>query len=521
MSSKEMSLSNSFNSELANEDMIDEILENFTLKSRGNAYQIFCSENCKNLTKEEKKNNLTNRILSEKWAKLSKEEKQKYEELKEKEKNRYNYEIETIRHYLFRDYNEAIQSSVTAFRLFENERMMEGFEKNLNPNDIKEEVREEWKKMDIQEKRIYLDRKKENDNFFEKVKKNKKVNGITMYIQKVIEMAQKKDQKEPSLEEISDSWKKLPKEIKNKFKNYAKVINNEREKENDIFELINGVKPKRPAGAYRIFVQEKLLENEIKSFEEGKTLWKKLDDDEKEKYLKKAHRLQLAYQYKKMIYDKKIKKILPKRPGLLFEFYKDLKGKNKDCKNNHLKELKKEFDKLTKEEQEIYKKKYEIAKKKYEEKMKAFKNCVFDLPKKPPSGYKLFTKERTSQLQKENDELNSNELKNIIDEEWNENEDLREKYLSIAEENRKIFINQLREFHKLGYYRKENSDYFGDDDKEDEKEIKSNIKKCSSRNKSSSVNKKKKTKTVSEEKRKDNHSLTTQKGGKSQIKNNK
>ena len=31
MSSKEMSLSNSFNSELANEDMIDEILENFTL----------------------------------------------------------------------------------------------------------------------------------------------------------------------------------------------------------------------------------------------------------------------------------------------------------------------------------------------------------------------------------------------------------------------------------------------------------------------------------------------------------
>ena len=153
--------------------------------------------------------------------------------------------------------------------------------------------------------------------------------------------------------------------------------------------------------------------------------------------------------------------------------------------------------------------------------MKAFKNCVFDLPKKPPSGYKLFTKERTSQLQKENDELNSNELKNIIDEEWNENEDLREKYLSIAEENRKIFINQLREFHKLGYYRKENSDYFGDDDKEDEKKIKSNIKKCSSRNKSSSVNKKKKTKTVSEEKRKDNHSLTTQKGGKSQIKNNK
>ena len=133
--------------------------------------------------------------------------------MKEKEKNRYNYEIETIRHYLFRDYNEAIQSSVTAFRLFENERMMEGFEKNLNPNDIKEEVREEWKKMDIQEKRIYLDRKKENDNFFEKVKKNKKVNGITMYIQKVIEMAQKKDQKEPSLEEISDSWKKLPKKI--------------------------------------------------------------------------------------------------------------------------------------------------------------------------------------------------------------------------------------------------------------------------------------------------------------------
>ena len=519
-----MSLSKTINRQLIDDEMIDEILENFTLRRPGSTYGIFYSETSAKLNQKEKKNFNEmdrNKIIATKWAELSKEEKEKYKELKEKNKNRYEYEIEVIRHYLFRDYNDTIQSSNSAFKLFENEKMRESFEKNLDLDykEIKEKIRLDWKNLTTEERKTYFERQKENNSYYKNVKQIKKVNGITMYIQKVIEMAKMKDQEVPSLEEITNSWKGLPKELKIKFKNYAKAINNEREKVNDIFELVNCAKPKKPVGAYKIFVQEKLLENEIENFDDAKVLWDKLDDDEKEKYLKKAHRLQLAYQYKKMIYDKRIKKILPKKPNIFNEFYKEKKREKRFRGiRNQILEIRKEFEKLSKEEKENYRKKFEIEKKKYDEKMKAFQNCVFDLPKQPVSSYKLFYNERYSQLKKENKKLEEDKLKNIIEEEWEDNEYLREKYTSIAEENKKTFKKQLKEFHKLGYYTKENPDYFGVEE-DDESERKSKIKKIYDKEKSLSTHKKKK--SISVKKRKDSISKNNQKSGKSQRKNNK
>ena len=60
-------------------------------------------------------------------------------------------------------------------------------------------------------------------------------------------------------------------------------------------------------------------------------MWKKLSEFEKERYFLKAHRLNLAYKYKKMIFDKKIKKMLPKKPGGAFQlFLHDQKGKKSE-----------------------------------------------------------------------------------------------------------------------------------------------------------------------------------------------
>ena len=141
-----MSLSKTINRQLIDDEMIDEILENFTLRRPGSTYGIFYSETSAKLNQKEKKNFNEmdkNKIIATKWAELSKEEKEKYKELKEKNKNRYEYEIEVIRHYLFRDYNDTIQSSNSAFKLFEIEKMRESFEKNLDLDykEIKEKIK--------------------------------------------------------------------------------------------------------------------------------------------------------------------------------------------------------------------------------------------------------------------------------------------------------------------------------------------------------------------------------------------
>ena len=75
---------------------------------------------------------------------------------------------------------------------------------------------------------------------------------------------------------------------KRKFKNYAEIINEEREKLKDLYDLINGVKPKKPVGAFNIFIKEKLKEKSIHSLKEYYELWNKLNEDEKKKYLKKS-----------------------------------------------------------------------------------------------------------------------------------------------------------------------------------------------------------------------------------------
>ena len=310
----------------------------------------------------------------------------------------------------------------------------------------------------------------------------------------------------PNLEEIKYSWSVLPTSMKSKFKKYAESINEEREKLNDIYELINGMKPKLPKGPFKIFMQEKLKEKEINDFNEGKKLWNELNDDEKEKYLKKAHRLKLAYQYKNMIYKKKIKKYMPKKPSALSIYIKENHNKKS------FKESYDEFNNLPDEKKNEYNEKYRLEKKLYNEKMKQFKNCVFDMPKPPLNEYNLYKKERYSELKKKKN-LSQNKIKEIIEKEWEENEEIKLKYEKITEENRKRFKKELNEFHKLGYYTKNNSEYFSDDEESDENKEKVN--KRYNKNRNISTNKKKKSYQTEAKRSK---SISVKKYGKSQRK---
>ena len=310
----------------------------------------------------------------------------------------------------------------------------------------------------------------------------------------------------PNLEEIKYSWSILPTSMKSKFKKYAESINEEREKLNDIYELINGMKPKLPKGPFKIFMQEKLKEKEINDFNEGKKLWNELNDDEKEKYLKKAHRLKLAYQYKNMIYKKKIKKYMPKKPSALSIYIKENHNKKS------FKESYDEFNNLPDEKKNEYNEKYRLEKKLYNEKMKQFKNCVFDMPKPPLNEYNLYKKERYSELKKKKN-LSPNKIKEIIEKEWEENEEIKLKYEKITEENRKRFKKELNEFNKLGYYTKNNSEYFSDDEESDENKEKVN--KRYNKNRNISTNKKKKSYQTEAKRSK---SISVKKYGKSQRK---
>ena len=508
------------------EEKIDQIIKDITLKRPRNAYTQFVLSQSDQIKSKNKDSKIKIADLSancaEKWKKMSKEEKKKYVKLYEEEKQKYKNDLELVRHYLFKDYQDTVHRAPTAYQIFVSEKLRLGFEQNLDPKDIKKAAATEWSQMTEEQKGVYKDKKKQNDSWFEKAKKIRKITPIALFIQKKYDEAKETKKDPPKLADIAPLWKKLSKKEKQTYEKYAQELNEEKEHLQDLYEITHGVKPKRPNGAFRIFLQEKAKNNEIKSLTQGQELWKKLTEEQKEEYLKKSHRCQLAYKYKKMIYVKQIKKILPKRPGNAYtQFLKEKKGQKIPEGQNFLKYWRPIYEKLTPEEKAKYEEKAKQAKEIYDKKFEQFANKVFDMPKKPLSGFTFYVAEKMPLLKKEKPDLLLNDLSKQIAEEWQkEPEEKKAEYNKKSEEDKKRFKRQFREFKKKGYY-SNNPD--GDVDEEDEKEEKKSSKKKSGSKMSSKKSRKNASKKKDNDKKKSSKSKSkskkkSQKEGKSQRK---
>ena len=518
-------------SKVIDDEEIDDIMENIDLKRPRTAYTHFCLDEVERFKKKNKDKKIVLKTFSkecaEKWAKLSEKEKKEYNEKFEEEKSKYKADLEKVRHYLFKDYNDVVRGPPTAYRIYLNEKLREGFDKNLDPKEVKSKASRDWRRMEAEERQVYQDRKKENDDWFEKAKHTKKVNALSIFVQRTIKSAKDKNKEPPTLAEIGPAWKKLPSSEKEKYKKYADDINEERERLFDLYELVNGVKPKRPAGAFRVFLQEKAKEKALHSLKEGKDMWNELSEDEKEKYLKKAHTCRVAYKYKKMIYNKKMKKILPKRPGNAYaQYLKDKKGQQIPKGEKAVAYWRKSFEQLPKDKRKKYEEKADRDKERYEKKMKEFENYVFDMPKRPVNAFALYVKDRIPDLREENKKLAINELIKIAAKEWQKEDGVSQsKYEKKAEQDKRRFARQLKDFEKLGYYKKNTRGERTKKDEEDEDEEEEKPKRRTKKKRSSTSSKSmkkgtKRTKSASktQEPKRMSRSKSKKKSGKTQKK---
>ena len=443
------------------ENKIDEIIENINLNHPRNPYTHFVLEETEIYKKNNKnsKINITefNMVCFQKWKNMNNAEKKKYTDIFEKEKYKFKYDLTFVRHHLFLDFNDNVLRPGTAYRIFLNEKLLDGFDKHLDPNKVKIDAKMTWAKMKKEEKKRYTELKKKNDNIFIEAEKINKLNAVALFIKQRINEEKEKHHEPPSVKEISKEWKQLSIIEKNNYNKYAKEINAEKRKLRDIYDISHGIKPKKPKGAFMLFLQEKAKKNEIKSLKEGHEIWNNISDDDKEEYLKKYHRLLLAYKYKKMIYQKKIKKFLPKRPkGAFQHFLKEKKGLKIENEQNWVSYWKSVYDGLTDKEKDKYNNKYEKEKQEYKEKMKRYNNMVFDLPKRPLSSFHYYLLEKILLLKKNNPNMKQTELIEKASKEWMSLELVDKKdYIKKAGEDLKRFKQQKRQFEKLGYYSKD------------------------------------------------------------------
>ena len=439
------------------EEKIDQIMDNITLKFPRNPFTQFVMSQGK-LSKKKYKS--AQEFISafystcvEKWKVMTSTEKKEYYELFLKEKQKFKLDLERVRHYLFLDYNDKVSSYPTSYRIFLNEKLRDGLEKNLDPKSVINKAKSIWIDMKYEEKKIYINKKIENNNWFSKAQNLKKINPLTLFIQKKVQESKDNNSKLPSIKAIEFEWKKLSKKQKETFDLYAQQIIINNEKMQDLYDILSGKRPKKPVGAYNMFLQEKAKNNEIKSIKEGSELWKNLTEDQKEEFLRKSHRRSLAYKYKKMLYEKKIKKMLPKRPkNALQIFLKEKRGIKPENGEKWLAYWEKIFKGLPLNKRKKYDEKAKKERINYEKAMKPFKNKIFDFPKRPKSEFKFFLENAIS-LKSPSPEITKNMFILQTKEEW-EKLSIEDKnnFAQKAKDDKLRYKQQIKEFEKFGFY---------------------------------------------------------------------
>ena len=485
--SKSKSKSKVNTSQLDDSDL-DRIISDITLKHGRTSYGLFVSDNFDSEKKKDPtaKNFEIWKKLSKKWQKCPQSDKEKYESRSKEEKEKCKKDLEIIKHYFFGDYEKE---GSTAYRLFLNSRLKEAFENDEDPKKVKKQASEDWEKMSNEEKYEWKKKKKDNDDWWNRAKSSRNINAYAVFVQKTIEDAKDKNEDIPNFKSCAKIWKKMSEKDKKKYEKFADEMNEERKKMRELFEIANGIQPKKPAGAYKIFLSEKAKEGEFQGksnvLKEGRKMWEKLSDDEKDEYLKKAKRIRLCYIYKKMLYKKNMKKILPSKPKSSYNFFiQSMKGKSPDKNETFLQMCKKKWNKLSEEEKEKFEDLADKERKKYEKKMEKFQNRVFNLPKRAKTPFQFFIMDKFNNYKEENSDFTTPEILKELAKEWNNLSDKkRESYENKAEKDRLRFKKQNVEFKEFGYYTKTR------DQKDEEKEKKSQSQKKRSQRKSQSQKK--------------------------------
>ena len=422
-------LENNLIAQLIEEDKINELLIDFNFKQPKTLFDIYIKDKFKD-ENELYKNNISNtkpdklfiekyNLYKESFNNLDNNEKEKYKLLLKQEQNKFERNIEIIKKYIFKGIDGHIKLKRTAFQIYLSDEIIKGLERGDSVQYITNKCYYEWDKIDFETKKNYSKNAELDQNILDIAQNHRLINSFVVFIYHYLKSNDFTEENFPSLNDIAKLYNNLPTNKQLLYEDYTKEFINLRFKLYDIYEAIHGINTKTPPGALRIFLQEKAYNNEISSINEGKILWENLSTEQKEIYLNKCHSQFLAYKYKELLINKKIKRFLPRKPKSPFTIFlrhtagvkvpEDTKPMNffHDMYNNLPTEKKEKFDNIFKKELEDYNKKLSML-----------NNKNFQLPPKPKSGLSFFLSERFKEYKNNDMNLDPNKYINLVFEEW-------------------------------------------------------------------------------------------------------
>jgi O6-methylguanine-DNA--protein-cysteine methyltransferase len=396
----------------------EEILK-ISLKRPKNAFNYFILE-------IRKKNNITESLtkstaeFAKIYQRLPNSELKKYEELAEKDKQRYKEHMDLVKKYLI---EKPQKEKATTYAIFIDEKLHEARESASaeDPKEIRKAAKLQWEAMIPVQRKFYEEKKEQHLKFYQELKvSNKRVSAYSLFVQDEAKAAGNRGEKS-NFKDTSEKWRKLSDAAKELYAVYAQETINDREQNRKLYMLAYGIKPKLPKSAYKIFLKEKVKEGKlgVKVLEVARALWDKLSDEQKEVYMKKAQKEKLTYELIKREYVQNNRK--SNGPSAWNLFIRDLKGTEKSEFSeigffNYAYKKWKSLDKVlickyAKASKEMREKQNE----EYEEKMKAEKNQA---PKRALSAYNIYLREKMPEFKKKFPKKEQTEIFQIISQEF-------------------------------------------------------------------------------------------------------
>ena len=438
---------------------IEEIIQRITLKHPRSPYSLYISEMYEKENKDELILNLmeVNKKYSRIWSKLTSTAKSKYFEISAQERAQYKRDLLTVKNELFRG---CVFSYQSPYQIFIEEMLRLALENGRDLDEAKISSKEEWSEMTNEEKNKWRQKKKENDSWLDQARKNTaRANAYSVFMEKRKSVYKERGET-LTFKQLSEEWRKITDKDKRKYAVLAEEINREKMKYRKLYELCHGIKPKRPCGAYKIFLQEKAKEGKFKgknALKEGKKLWDKLPTKKKDEYLKKSHKIHLIYIYKTILYKQSVKKLAPTQSLSAFNFYlADMKGKGVPNGENYITYYREQWKSLDEKSKAIYVAKEEKAKKEYLKTKEEFSNRVYDMPKKQVSSYSCYVRDEISKMVQNGKKVALLRRMCDISAQWNNlSKEEKAKYMKEAKEDQERYQRQMKEFKEFHYYTKE------------------------------------------------------------------
>lgn len=444
-----------------NSDDFDDALMDINIKKAQTSYNFFIKE----MMEKDGSNDLieTTQKYSKQWREMENQEKEKYEEMADEDVKRFEKNMKLVReNILNNNYKEkGINHSKMAYL---DEVTVKAIEEGGDLRDARKGGRSSWKQMHEDDRSKYHNRHNTQNNHSSSQNRHSgysndeynpnRINGYSLFAKAQMAKA-RENGSTMTLAEVADVWRETDEDTKQKYLDYSDIIKEERKNYRGGFETVTGLKPRRPLGAYKIFMVDMARQGKFEDnqnvFAETSRLWEKCSDEEKEKYQKIAHREKLEYMVKKMEFIQGMRRQYGKARTAYNLFTHDMRDKIADMNFKQGEVFEYLYDQWCKCDDQTKQKYEEMAEQEKvdsEKRREELKEQLTSPHKRTPTPYAIFIRERAPQKKSENQDTDMNEVFRELGEEWKSlDEKEKDKYYEMYERELKEDGNQNRHFH--------------------------------------------------------------------------